>query len=62
MVSGDSGVDLSDGSFVGPDDLCEAGDFLLRAHVPLFVVALVAFGHLQLVPSLIELSLSVVEL
>ena len=62
MVGGDSGVDLCNGGFVGPDDLSQAGDLLLRPHVPLLIVAFIAFRHLQLVPGLIKFPLSIVEL
>lgn len=62
MVGGDSGVDLSNGGFVGPDDLSQTDDLLLRPHVPLFIVSFIAFRHLQLVPGLIEFPLSIVEL
>jgi hypothetical protein len=60
MVGGDSGVDLSNGGFVGPDDLCQTGDLFLRPHVPLLIVTFIAFRHLQFVPGLIKFPLSVI--
>jgi hypothetical protein len=62
MVGGDSGIGLSNGGFMGPDDLSQAGNLFLRPHVPLFIVAFIAFRHLQLVPGLIKFPLSIVEL
>jgi hypothetical protein len=62
MVGGDSGVDLSNGGLMCPDDLSQAGDLFLRPHVPLLIVAYIALRHLQLVPGLIKFPLSVIQL
>lgn len=62
MVGGDSGVDLSNGGLMCPDDLSKAGDLFLRPHVPLFIVAYIALRHLQLVPGLIKFPLSIIQL